>query len=180
MSVCSHSWDTYSNFWMSSSSLFVVLLLFSQANKPTAFHDVIEGHVTSFQYTHSICTSATWIRYGTAMRQKDMLIYVYQPASSEFTSLPASPRKEPQYFHSRVHRSGAERRSHLKDAKGAGRKPYKDKLLIHSDEHHRQCFVQTLIISFETCYSLSLCHQLRCLSHPPPPPKCQQTSFCTL
>lgn len=55
--------------------------------------------------------------------------------------------------------------AHLKDAKGAGRKPCKDKLLIRPDERRRQCFVQTLIISVGTCYSLSLCHKVPCLSH---------------
>lgn len=46
--------------------------------------------------------------------------------------------------------------AHLKDAKGAGRKPCKDKLLIRPDERRRQCLARALIISVETCYSLAV------------------------
>lgn len=102
------------------------------------------------------------------MRKKDMVIYVHQPAGFAFTLLlwggttvflqSSSPQQRRTML-----------AAHLKDAKGAGRKPCKDKLLIHPDERRRQCFVQTLIISVETCCSPSLRHQLPCFSHPRPP-----------
>lgn len=85
-----------------------------------------------------------------------MLIYVYQAASAAFTPLP--PREGPTVFLQSS--SPPQRRTvitaHLKDAKGAGRKPCKDKLLIRPDERRRQCLARALIISVETCYSLSL------------------------
>lgn len=86
-----------------------------------------------------------------------MLIYVYQAASAAFTPPPPPPGGPTVFLQSS---SPLQRRTvltaHLKDAKGAGRKPCKDKLLIRPDERRRQCLARALITSVETCYSLSL------------------------